>query len=63
MARQTGLLKIKGTLDNVTFYKSKDGDIAKMKTSVDAARIANVEKTVKLTTHFQSKLTTYFGAN
>ena len=41
MARQTGLLKIKGTLDNVTFYKSKDGDIAKMKTSVDAARIAN----------------------
>ncbi len=41
MARQTGLLKIKGTLDNVTFYKSKDGHIAKMKTSVDAARIAN----------------------
>ena len=41
MARQTGLLKVKGTLDNVTFYKSKDGHLAKMKTSVDAARIAS----------------------
>lgn len=41
MARQSGLIKIKGTLDNVTFYKSKDGDLAKMKTSVDKDRIAN----------------------
>ena len=24
MARKTGLIKIKGTLDNVSFYKSKD---------------------------------------
>lgn len=41
MARQSGLIKIKGTLDNVTFYKSVDGDMARMKTSVDASRIAN----------------------
>jgi hypothetical protein len=41
MARQTGLIKIKGTLDNVNFYKSKDGDLARMKTSVDGTRIAN----------------------
>jgi hypothetical protein len=41
MARQSGLIKIKGTLDNVTFYKSKDGHLARMKTSVDATRIAN----------------------
>ena len=41
MARQSGLIKIKGTLDNVTFYKTKDGDLAKMKTSVDKDRIAN----------------------
>ena len=41
MARQTGLLKIKGTLDNVTFYKSKDGHLAKMKTSLDGERIKN----------------------
>jgi hypothetical protein len=40
MAKQTGLFKIKGTLDNVTFYKSKDGNLAKMKTSLDGARIA-----------------------
>lgn len=41
MARQNGLIKIKGTLDNVNFYKTKDGDLARMKTSVDAARIKN----------------------
>jgi hypothetical protein len=41
MARQTGLIKIKGTLDNVNFYKTKDGDLARMKTSVDGERIAN----------------------
>ena len=41
MARQNGLFKIKGTLDNVTFYKSIDGDLARMKTSVDKDRIAN----------------------
>jgi hypothetical protein len=41
MARQTGLIKIKGTLDNVNFYKTKDGDLARMKTSVDANRIKN----------------------
>ena len=39
MAKQTGLIKIKGTLDNVTFYKSKDGHLAKMKTSLDGERI------------------------
>ena len=41
MARQTGLIKIKGTLDNFNFYKTKDGDLARMKTSVDADRIKN----------------------
>lgn len=41
MARQSGLIKLKGTLDNVNFYKTKDGDLARMKTSVDAKRIAN----------------------
>ena len=41
MARQSGLIKIKGTLDNVNFYKTKDGDLARMKTSVDKDRIKN----------------------
>jgi hypothetical protein len=29
MAKQNGIIKLKGTLDNVTFYKTKDGDLAK----------------------------------
>lgn len=41
MARQSGLIKLKGTLDNVNFYKTMDGNLARMKTSVDAKRIAN----------------------
>jgi hypothetical protein len=41
MARQSGLIKLKGTLDNVNFCKTKDGNLARMKTSVDAKRIAN----------------------
>jgi hypothetical protein len=40
MARQSGLIKLKGTLDNINFYKTKDGNLARMKTSVDAKRIA-----------------------
>jgi hypothetical protein len=40
MARQSGLIKLKGTLDNVSFYKTKDGHLARMKTTVDAKRIA-----------------------
>ena len=41
MAKQTGLLKINGTLDNITFYRTKDGYLAKMKTRINASRIAN----------------------
>ena len=41
MARQIGLIKLKGTLDNVNFYKSKDGNMARMKTSLDGDRIKN----------------------
>lgn len=41
MARQEGIIKIKGTLNDVTFYKSADGYMARMKGGVDAGRIAN----------------------
>ena len=44
MAKQTGFLKISGTLDNVTFYKTKDGHLVKMKTSLTKARVANDPK-------------------
>jgi len=41
MARQVGLLKLKGTLDGITFYKTIDGHLAKMQSGVDATRIQN----------------------
>ena len=41
MARQKGLLKVEGTLDNLTFYKTKDGHLVKTKGGVSGERIAN----------------------
>lgn len=41
MARQTGIIKLKGTLGDISFYKSGDGHLARTKGGVDASRIAN----------------------
>lgn len=41
MAKQKGIIPLKGTIGNITFYKSGDGFLAREKTSVDAKRIAN----------------------
>lgn len=41
MARQKGIIKLKGTIGDITFYKTRDGFMAREKTSVDANRIAN----------------------
>lgn len=41
MARQAGIIKLKGTIGDISFYKTKDGHLAREKTSVDAARIKN----------------------
>ncbi|MDD4991806.1 MAG: hypothetical protein PHR83_06195 [Paludibacter sp.] len=42
MAQQKSILKLKGTIGGVTFYKSKnDGYLAREKGGVDASRIAN----------------------
>ena len=41
MARQKGILKLKGTIGDITFYKTRDGYVAREKTSIDANRIAN----------------------
>lgn len=41
MARQKGIFKIKGTLGDVTFYKSGDGYLVREKGGIDAKRIAN----------------------
>lgn len=41
MAQQKGILPLKGTIGNINFYKSKDGYMAREKTSVTKERIAN----------------------
>jgi hypothetical protein len=41
MARQKGIIKLKGTIGDITFYKSKDGYIAREKGGIDANRVAN----------------------
>lgn len=40
MAKQKGIIKLKGTIGDITFYKSKDGYVAREKGGVDANRIA-----------------------
>ncbi len=41
MAQQKGILPLKGTIGNINFYKTKDGYLAREKTSVNKERIAN----------------------
>ncbi len=41
MAKQKGILKIEGTLGDITFLRTEDGYIAKEKTSISASRIAS----------------------
>ena len=41
MARQKGIIKLNGTIGDITFYKSKDGYLAREKGGIPADRIAN----------------------
>lgn len=41
MAQQKGIIPLQGTIGNITFYKSKDGFMAREKGTLDANRIAN----------------------
>ncbi len=41
MARQKGILRIKGTIGGMTFYRSQDGDLVREKGGVSGERIAN----------------------
>jgi hypothetical protein len=41
MAKQRGMFKVEGTVDEVTFYKSKDGFLIRQKGGVSAERIAS----------------------
>lgn len=44
MARQRGIIKLEGTIGDITFYKSKDGHLAREKGGIPADRIANDPK-------------------
>jgi hypothetical protein len=44
MAKQKGLVKLEGTVGDMTYYKSKDGYLAKEKTSLNGDRIASDPK-------------------
>ncbi|UMB55357.1 hypothetical protein MKD41_07765 [Lutibacter sp. A64] len=41
MARQNGIIKLKGTIGDISFYKTSDGHLAREKGGVDASRIKN----------------------
>src|SRR5690554_1598733 len=41
MARQKGIIKLKGTIGDITFYKSQDGYLAREKGGIEASRIAS----------------------
>lgn len=41
MAKQIGVIKLDGILDNIVFYKSTDGYIARLHTPISAERIAS----------------------
>ena len=41
MAQQKGIIPLRGTIGNITFYKSGDGYLAREKGGIDANRIAN----------------------
>jgi hypothetical protein len=44
MAKQKGILKLEGTIGDITFYKSQDGFLAKGKGGISGDRIANDPK-------------------
>lgn len=41
MARQKGIIKLKGKIGDISFYKTQDGHLAREKGGVDASRIAS----------------------
>lgn len=43
MAKQKGIIKLKGTLGDITFYKSQDGYLAREKGGIDADRMKTDE--------------------
>ncbi|QNL48960.1 hypothetical protein H8S90_19725 [Olivibacter sp. SDN3] len=44
MARQSGIIKLKGTIGDITFYKSKDGFLARQKGGIEKERFLSDPK-------------------
>ncbi len=44
MAKQYGLVKLLGTVGDMTYYKSRDGYMAKEKTIIPSHRIASYQQ-------------------
>ena len=47
MARQKGIIKLKGKIGDISFYKTQDGDLAREKGGVDGERIKNDDAFVR----------------
>ncbi|ANW96251.1 hypothetical protein AXE80_08145 [Wenyingzhuangia fucanilytica] len=41
MAKQTGIIKLKGTIGDISFYKTTDGHLARAKGGIEKSRIQN----------------------
>src|SRR5690554_6127771 len=41
MAKQAGIIKLKGTIDDIAFYKTADGHLARAKGGIDRDKILN----------------------
>jgi len=64
MARQRGVIKLEGTLDDVTFYKSLDGYVAKTKSSISKSRILTDPQFVRTRENMNEfKLAAHSGKN
>jgi hypothetical protein len=64
MAKLKGILKIEGTLQDMTFYKTQDGHLVKTKSGVSADRIANdpaFARTRENGTEFANAVKQYWG--
>lgn len=41
MAKQAGIIKLKGTIDDISFYRTADGHMARAKGGISRHRILN----------------------
>ena len=44
MARQKGIIKLKGTIGDITFYKTQDGHLAREKGGIEATKTGVIKR-------------------